>query len=118
MKQETVYLGHSNSIDLILKAQSATSTASSAISLSSSTKMSLTLDGIVIESTNSTGQAITWNKAGYLTGEIHLHLGSLSTLSTGTYDAVLVVYTSDSTDQGYVWGDPIPIRIKPDPEGT
>ena len=118
MKTETVYIGHTNSIDVVLKAQSATSTVSSAVSLSSSTRMTITFNGKMYDSTNSTAQVITWNKAGYATGEVRLHLGSASGLSTGLYDAVLVVNTSDSTVDGYVWGDPIPIRVKPSPEGT
>lgn len=109
MNIETVYLGHSNTIDLILKENN------TAVDLSGVVKMTLTFNGQTLESTNSTAD-ITWNQAGYETGEIRLHLGNQSTLSTGIYEAPLVVYESTDTI-GVVWGN-VPLRIKEEVEGS
>lgn len=121
MKTETVYLSHANRLDYLLKFQSGGSTESSAMDLSGVNKMSITLGSLRLDSTNSTAHVINWtgcSSGSYNTGEIHITLGTVTAISTGVYDAVLVVYTSDATAQGYVWGDPIPINIRANPEGT
>lgn len=121
MKTENVYLNHANRVDYLLKFQSGGSTISSAMDLSGVEKISLTLGSLRLDSTNSTDQVINWvgcSSGSYNTGEIHIALGTVATLTTGVYDAVLVVYTTDATAEGYVWGDPIPINIKADPESS
>jgi hypothetical protein len=121
MKTENVYLNHANRLDYLLKFQSGGSTLSSVMDLSGVGMMSITLGSLRLDSTNSTAHVINWvgcSSGTYNTGEIHISLGTVTAISTGTYDAVLVVYTSDATADGYVWGDPIPINVKADPEGT
>lgn len=106
---ENVYLGHSNTINLILKSNS------TAVDLSGVTSMTLTFNGVLLTSTNTT-ESITWNQAGYATGEVRLHLGNQTTLSTGIYEAPLIVY--ESTDvNGIVWGT-MPLHIIEEVEGT
>ena len=116
MNYETCYLGHSNSIDIVLKSQGATSTSSSAVDLTTIDWMSLTFGSVVVTSTNNATQAIRWAKAGYVTGECRLFLGE-ATMATGAYDAPLIVYDAGDTTLGIMWGY-IPIRVKSDPEGT
>lgn len=96
MRTEIVYLGHDNSIDLILKADDA------AVDLASVTDMSLTLGTTLIESDNGDSDPIRWAKVGYDTGEIRLFLGG-ETITAGNYQAPLVVYDPTNVD-GVVWG--------------
>jgi len=64
---EKVYLGHSNTINLILKQNN------TAVDLSGVNKMTLTFNGELLEATASSTLSITWNEAGYVTGETRLH---------------------------------------------
>lgn len=106
---EKVYLGHSNSNNLILKQNN------TAVDLTGVVQMTLTFGSSALVSANSTA-SITWNQAGYATGETRLHLGLLATLSTGQYEAPLIVY--ESTDaNGLVWGN-IPIHVMAEVEGA
>jgi hypothetical protein len=109
MNIETIYKGHSNTINLILKSNN------SAVDLAGVNKMTLTFKGAILISTNST-VSISWSQAGYATGETRLHLGAQATLSTGIYEAPLVVY--ETTDaEGVVWGD-VAIRVREEVEGS
>jgi hypothetical protein len=110
MNYEIVYLGHDNSIDLLLKSNG------TAVSLATVNRMSLTLNDKAVDSTNSTAQPIQWNKNNYVTGEVRISLGTESTLTPGDYDATLIVYDSTYTN-GIVWGA-IPLRIKSNMEGS
>jgi len=106
---EKVYLGHSNTNNLILKQNN------SAVDLTGVNKITLTFNDKVLESANST-DSITWNVGGYETGEVRLHLGLLATLSTGLYEAPLIVY--ESTDaNGLVWGN-LSIHVLSEVEGS
>lgn len=96
MKLETVYLGHDNSIDVLLKADGV------AQDLSGVTKMTLTFGTKKVESTNQTNDPILWNKGGYQTGEVRFFLGGVS-ITPKTYHAPLIVYDVDN-DDGIVWG--------------
>lgn len=106
---ETAYIGLSNTNNFILKQNG------SAVDLTSVTKMTLTFGASALESTNSTA-SITWNKAGYETGEARLHLGNCATISTGVYEAPLIVYDSTWTN-GLLWGN-ISLLVKANPEGA
>jgi len=110
MDKELIYLGHDNSIDIILKSND------TAVDLSGMTVMSLTFGTLSIDSTNNATHAITWNKSGYATGEVRIRLGETTKLHDRYYDAVLTVYDAASTN-GIIWGA-IPIKVIPDPEGT
>lgn len=96
MKTEIAYLGHDNSIDLVLKADGA------AVDLTSVTRMTLSLGSVLIDSDNGSTDPIRWTKSDYVTGEVRLFLGGISA-PPNTYDAWLVVYDPSNVD-GIVWG--------------
>jgi hypothetical protein len=101
--REVVYLGHDNSIDYLLKEND------SAVNLSTSTSMSITLGTVTISSTNGASAAIRWAQVGYSTGEVRLYLGLTTTIAAGDYDAPLIAYGPDYAN-GLVWGK-IGIRV-------
>lgn len=108
MDTETVYLGHDNSIDLILKADDV------AVDLTSVTQMTLSFKDTLISSDNGDTDPIRWKKVGYVTGETRLFLGDQA-ITPGIYPEVpLVVY--DPTNPGGVIWDYLPILVKEDPE--
>jgi hypothetical protein len=109
MTIEIGYLGADNTIDLLLQSNG------SAVDLSGTTSISLVLGTHLITSTNTTA-SISWNGVGYATGEVRLHLGGLSTLTAGIFDASLSA-SDATTPLGVVW-DHIGIEIKPDPMAT
>lgn len=96
MNTEYAYIGHDNTIDLILKADGV------AVSLASVTKITLTLGTLLIESTNQATDPIRWNQAGYDTGEVRLQIGEVEGLVEGKFSAPLIVYDS-TNDDGIVW---------------
>jgi len=93
MTTEVTYLGHDNTIDLLLKADDI------AQDLSSVTRMTLEVDSVTINSAIS-GSAFDWNTG--VTGKLILALGDES-LIAGEYRATLTVYDPTNTD-GIVWG--------------
>jgi hypothetical protein len=102
MKLEIAYLGHDNSIDLILKADGV------AQPLASFTKMTLTFDTLLVSSTNLDTDPIRWGKLGYGTGEVRLFLGGIP-VPPKSYNVPLILF--DSSDlEGIVW-DFIPIKV-------
>lgn len=109
MDTEIVWLGHDNTIDLLLKA------SSSAASLTSVTKITATFDTYLVENSSASSGAITWAGSSYSTGEIRLKLGSDGSLAAGTYDVPIIVYTASSST-GIVW-DIIPIKVRAEVEG-
>ena len=96
MTTEIVYLGHDNTIDLILKADGV------AQDLSSVTKITATFESTTIESTDHAAGVVLWNNDGYDTGEIRLDLGDQS-IDPGGYDVPIVTY-DPSNANGVVWG--------------
>ncbi len=100
---ETVYMGHSNHVSLILKSNS------SAVDLSSVNKMTLRVGKALISSTNASTDMLLWNQSTYATGEMHIAIGESSQVEAGLYNAPLTVYTAGSS-AGLVWAE-IPIRI-------
>jgi len=92
MITEIVYLGHDNTIDLLLKADG------SAVDLSAVTRMTLEVDSTVIDSAVST-DAFDWDTG--VTGKLILALGGES-ITAGAYKATLTVYDPDNAD-GLVW---------------
>ena len=92
MITEHVYLGHDNTIDLLLKADGA------AVDLSAVTRMTLEVDSTVIDSAVST-TAFDWDTD---STKLVLALGGES-ITAGTYKATLTVYDPDNAD-GLVWG--------------
>ena len=109
MATEIVYLGHDNTVDLLLKADG------TAQDLSSVTKITATFGDTLIESTNAANGPITWAQSGYETGEIRLALGDQS-ISTGSYNVPIVVYDAVNTD-GIVWGT-VTVIVKAEVEGS
>ena len=109
------WIGHDNSIDLILKSKAA-GAAATAVDTSSFTKITVTLDSQTIESTNQASDAIRWNQDGYATGEIRIRLDD-ETVNAGKHEAALVVYDATNTD-GVVWvtDDDLIIHVHNDPE--
>lgn len=110
MDTEVVYLGHDNTIDLLLKA------SSSAASLTSVTNITVTFDDTLIEGSSSASSgAITWAGSSYSTGEVRLTLGA-QTIDPGRYDVPVIVYDA-SNATGIVW-DIVPIRVRAELEAT
>ena len=110
MNTEIVYLGHDNTIDLLLKSEGV------AVDLAATTAMTLTFGSQLISSINGAAtDMIWWAKAGYETGEVRISLGH-STITPGTYSAPLVIYESPTTD-GIVWGK-VKIQIVAEIEAT
>ena len=96
MVTEIVYLGHDNSIDLLLKADG------SAVTLSDVTKITATFGDMTIESTDKASGPITWDQDGYDTGEIRFFLGGHD-IEPGIYGVPVVIY-NPTHDTGLVWG--------------
>ncbi len=110
MDTEVVYLGHDNTIDLLLKA------SSSAASLSGVSNITATFDSDLIDGSSSASSgAITWQGSSYATGEIRLTLGGQS-IDAGRYDVPIVVFDA-SNSTGIVW-DIIPIRVRAEVEAS
>lgn len=107
MAAETVYLGHDNTIDLILKAGGV------AVDLTSVDTITLTINGATIASENGATDPIRWIQLGYATGKIRISLGEQA-ISPGRYPAVLVVY-DPSNPNGVVWGE-IDVRVNEEVE--
>lgn len=109
MDTEVIYLGHDNRVDLILKA------SSSAASLAGVTKITMTFDSTLITGSSASSGVITWQGSGYATGEVRAALGAQS-IEPSRYDVPVIVYDSVNTT-GLVW-DIVPIRVRPEVEGT
>lgn len=108
---ENIYLGKDNEIALILKNDS------TAIDLSSVTRMTLKLGRVLISSTNGGSEPILWNESSYATGEVHIKLrGMSSVIECGLYTAPLMVYDPVST-AGVMWGN-VRVRVWDNPEST
>ena len=110
MAEEIVFKGHDNTLDLCLKADGV------AQDLSAATKITVTLEDVLITSTDKAAGLITWDQDGYDTGEIRLHLGAQS-ITEGRYRAVITVYDAENTN-GVVWGKGIDIRVRDDVEAS
>ena len=93
---ETVYLGHDNESQVILKL------AGVAQDISTITRMTLSFGSALVRSTNQDSDPIKWDKNGYETGEVRIKLGEQS-ISPGKYNAPLIVYDETNTN-GIVWG--------------
>lgn len=96
MTTEIIWLGHDNTIDLLLKADGV------AQDLASVTKITATFGSTMITSEDHAAGAILWNNDGYDTGEIRLDLGDQS-IDPGGYGVPIVVYDPSNTE-GIVWG--------------
>lgn len=106
---EIVYLGHDNSIDLLLKADG------TAQDLSAVTAATITIGEVTVTSDNGDTDPIRWAKSGYATGEIRLYLGSENLVAAiEPYTAYLVIYDADNPN-GIVWGYVL-IRVAADVE--
>ena len=109
MDTEIVYLGHDNTIDLLLKA------SSSAASLTSVTAITATFDDTLISNSSASTGTITWAGSSFSTGEIRLTLGA-QTIEPGRYDVPIVVFDATWTT-GIVW-DIVPIRVRAEVEAS
>jgi hypothetical protein len=104
MPTEWVYLGHDNAIRVKILSNG------SAVDLSATTRVTLTVSTVLIASTNHATQALTWAKAGYDTGEVRIRLGDNTAISAGDYEAPIVLYDATETD-GVYWGD-ITLKVR------
>jgi len=109
MNYEIIYLGHDNTINLVLKADGA------AQDLSSVTKITASFGDTLVESEDAAAGAITWAQDGYDTGEIRLDLGGQS-ITAGKYHVPIVIYDAQNTN-GVVWGH-IYAEVKPEIEAS
>jgi len=107
--KEKYYLTHDNTIDLLLKSDGA------AVNLAGATKITISINDTLIESTNQANDPIRWVQPGYDTGEIRLFLKD-EDLTAGDYKVPVVVYTVDD-DDGIVW-DFFMLKVIADPEAS
>lgn len=100
---EYTYDGHSNTIDLLLKADG------TAVDLTSVTRARLTDDenSVDIDSDEASG-VFDWTHA--TTGKITIALGGQSLTVGETYTVRLIIYDPTNTD-GLVWGEFL-LRVK------
>ena len=112
MTVDTIYLGHDNSVDLILKVDNV------AYSLASITSITATFGDVTITSTDAAAGTIRWNQAGYATGEIRLVMGALETITASErpYNVPIVTYDAVNTT-GIVWGK-YKIKVKAEVEAS
>lgn len=101
VEREVIYLDKDNSIDLLLKSDG------SAQDLSGVTHMEVVISGVTIHSKTS---STLFSGVTSSTGQLTLKLGSAGGLTSGSYQAELIVYDT-SNSNGIVWGE-IPILIK------
>jgi len=98
MITEIFYLGHDNTIDLLLKADG------EAVDLSPVTRIDLEIKNVVTISSTSYPDVIRWTGLD-VTGKVIISLDDYDgELPVGKYRARLVVYDPTNTD-GIVWGD-------------
>ena len=109
MNPEIVYLGHDNTIDLILKADG------TAQSTTGFTKVTATFGETLMSSVNHETGTIKWDNSGYSTGEIRIDVGA-QTIAPGIYSVPIIVYDATWTT-GLVWGN-IDVEVKEDMEGA
>ena len=90
----------------------------SAVSTTSFTKITLSLDNQTISSTNEADDPIRWNQSGYATGEFRIDLSG-ETVNVGEHEAVVTAYDAANTD-GVIWkhttGSELIIVVIRDPE--
>lgn len=96
MSTEIVYKEHDNTIDLVLKSDGA------AQDLSGVTKITASFGNTLVSSTDKSAGLVTWDQAGYDTGEIRIAIGN-ETIVAGEYNVPIIIYDSTNTD-GIVWG--------------
>ena len=117
MASETVWLGHDNTIDLVLKKDGVALTDDE---MDAITQITVTFGSILITSTNQADDPIRWRVNGYETGEIRISVGGES-IPPRVYDNVwITVYDAANTD-GVVWstdGDTISVDVRADVEAT
>ena len=97
MVTETIYLGHDNTINLILRSDG------TAIATASITKITLVIGDIVISSTNAATDHIRWNQSGYATGGVVIQLGH-EDLTAGRYNRCYLTVYDPNNVEGIVWG--------------
>ena len=104
------WIGHDNTIDLILKEDG------TAVDTSSFTQILLTLDSQNITSTNQVGDPVLWGGDGYATGEIRIDLNG-ETVNAGKHQCAIVI-TDAANANGIVWAfdDDLIIHAHNDPE--
>lgn len=106
---EEIYSAHDNTIDLVLKSDDV------AQDLSEVTKITASFSDKLISSTDKASGSITWDQAGYDTGEIRVDAGAES-ITAGTYTVPIIIYDTTYTN-GIVWGY-ITITVYDDVEAT
>jgi hypothetical protein len=113
VETEIVYLGRSNTVDLLLQAED-DSGVMQPVDLSTATRMTLTFGNILVSSYNADGEAITWDKSGYDVGEMRIGISVLQIIE-GYYEAPLIVY-DPTKPLGLDWGA-LPAQVWQDREG-
>ena len=102
MITETVYIGRSNKISLLMKAREVDSADATEQDISATTKMELKVGGVTISSASSSS-AFDWTTDG-ADGILYLDIGRVSGLKKGLFRARLTVY--DLTyPYGWVWDE-------------
>lgn len=111
--EELIWLGHPNSIDLVLYSDS------SVVDLAAVNEMRLSFKNstVIITSTDNAAGLIRWAGSTWETGEMRIVAGGSSVLVPGRYTATLVVFDPSNT-AGVVWDNDIPIRVMADPLAT
>lgn len=115
MPLEYHWRGRENSIDLCLRIDGVPLTD---VQMDEITKITLSFDDLLVESTNQTGDPIRWRDTGYLTdgGEVRLFLKD-ENIPVGKYRVPMIVYFGGV---GYVWqescGNGLEIQVLQDTE--
>lgn len=109
MESEVLYLGHDNTIDLLLKADGV------AVDLSSVNQITASFNSKLISSTDAAAGLITWAQDGYDTGEIRIAVGGQA-IPAGKYNVPIIVYDAANTN-GIHWGY-VPFEVIADDEAA
>lgn len=110
LNTEYVWIGHGNTVDLLLLKDGVALTTTE---MDDITKITITVGSVTVESTDKATGPIKWRQTGYQDNEIRIDIGGQA-ISAGEYKAPLVVYDSANVD-GIVWGY-VPLFIEDEVE--
>lgn len=106
MAEDVVYIGqYNNTLNYRLEGPPGTP-----LELSNITRIVANINGITINSLNSAGHKILWDKSGYSTGEIRCEFGAVPGLREGRANINFIAFDSDNAS-GLVFSA-VPIRIE------
>lgn len=106
MAEDVVYIGqYNNTLRYRLEGPPGTP-----LELSNVSRIVANINGVIVNSLNSAGHKILWDKSGYSTGEIRCELGAVPGLREGRASINFVIFDPDNAS-GLVFSS-VPIRIE------